>query len=181
MSSCDETLSNQPLLSPAELTVHDEVTKTSFDSLRERQWQRPLLISAGCLAMICLGTTFLVILLLHRSHPDHLAIVNASNYTAVCQNPEWRREWRSLSSTEKQNYITAIQCLLTIPSIVGLNQTLYDDFPWIHNHVGKSGTVYLSRLAILQIFFHLCILHMNMNYASKESETNHFIEEGLSH
>ena len=51
-----------------------------------------------------------------------------------------RREWRSLSSTQQQDYISAVRCLQTTPSpFLARNGTMaYDDFPWVHSHVGYS-------------------------------------------
>ena len=74
-----------------------------------------------------------------------------------CPDPSSRREWRSLSRSEKHHYIEAIQCLRTAPSRLGLNQTLYDDFPWVHSRVGQY--------CMLRIPFHLeafpCGLHLD--------------------
>lgn len=61
----------------------------------------------------------------------------AVNASQTCQAPVTRREWRSLSNFEKQGYITAVQCLRKRPSILTLNQSLYDYFPWIHSRVGE--------------------------------------------
>ncbi|KAK3110229.1 hypothetical protein LTR53_015693, partial [Teratosphaeriaceae sp. CCFEE 6253] len=49
-----------------------------------------------------------------------------------------RREWRALSSDEQQDYIAAVLCLRSQPSTLLPNstRTAYDDFPWIHSHVG---------------------------------------------
>ncbi|KAJ4288910.1 hypothetical protein N0V90_011251 [Kalmusia sp. IMI 367209] len=54
-----------------------------------------------------------------------------------CTSPSFRREWRSLSQTEQLAYLDAVKCLISLPSITGLNQTLYDDFPYIHSRVGN--------------------------------------------
>lgn len=55
----------------------------------------------------------------------------------ACGNPSTRREWRSLSTTEKHNYLEAVECLRETPSRLGLNQSLYDDFPWVHSRIGE--------------------------------------------
>lgn len=50
-----------------------------------------------------------------------------------------RREWRTLSASEQRSYISAVQCLLTIPSTLNLptaNTSAYSDFPYIHAHIG---------------------------------------------
>ena len=55
-----------------------------------------------------------------------------------CLSAPKRREWRSLSRSEKTEYINAVQCLRTTPSVLSLPQTLYDDFPYVHMHVGNA-------------------------------------------
>jgi tyrosinase len=47
-----------------------------------------------------------------------------------------RREWRTLSQFEKDHYISSVKCLTTIPSKIKSDWTSYEDFPWIHSHVG---------------------------------------------
>ena len=66
---------------------------------------------------------------------------DSSFSTTSCESPALRREWRSLSREEKGNYIESVKCLKERPSFLDLNQSLYDDFPWIHKHVGEYCTV----------------------------------------
>jgi hypothetical protein len=47
-----------------------------------------------------------------------------------------RREWRSLTQTEQQHYISSVHCLTSIPSKLHKDSSLYEDFPWVHSHVG---------------------------------------------
>ena len=56
-----------------------------------------------------------------------------------CQEPTVRHEWRSLSKEEKGAYLRAVQCLRTVPSRLGFNHTLYDDFPHFHARTGEDG------------------------------------------
>ena len=58
--------------------------------------------------------------------------------STACTDPVIRREWRNLSEAEKSDYIAAIQCLRNSPSRLGLNQTLYDDFPYVHSRNGEA-------------------------------------------
>jgi tyrosinase len=58
----------------------------------------------------------------------------------LCPTIAVRKEWRDLSREEQRNYIQAVQCLGSKPSRVGLEQSLYDDFPYIHSQVGNSCT-----------------------------------------
>ena len=50
----------------------------------------------------------------------------------TCTKPAIRREWRSLSEFERHAYTNAVLCLRTKPSRIGMNHTLWDDFPYVH-------------------------------------------------
>jgi tyrosinase len=57
-----------------------------------------------------------------------------------CTNPPVRREWETLSAGDKAQYIDAVKCLATKPSVVAsLNTTLFDDFPRIHNALDEES------------------------------------------
>ncbi|MCJ1446931.1 MAG: hypothetical protein MMC23_007439, partial [Stictis urceolatum] len=47
-----------------------------------------------------------------------------------------RHEWRNLDREAKRSYIAAVNCLRHRPSRLGLNQSLYDDFPFVHSRIG---------------------------------------------
>ncbi|KAL9077910.1 MAG: hypothetical protein Q9157_003177 [Trypethelium eluteriae] len=68
---------------------------------------------------------------------------SSSQASWVCQQPSTRREWRTLSEPEKNDYINAVQCLATKPSKLRNNGTLYDDFPWVH----KRASTYTHKSA----------------------------------
>jgi hypothetical protein len=72
---------------------------------------------------------------------NHQLQTFTTSSVAICKDPVTRHEWRSLGSDEKREYIAAVQCLKETPSRLGLNQSLYDDFPYIHSTVG-NGSVY---------------------------------------
>lgn len=59
-----------------------------------------------------------------------------TKHFSECTNPSTRREWRSLSKLEKDEYIGAVRCLLEQPSKLRVDRTLYDDFPFLHSHIG---------------------------------------------
>lgn len=62
-----------------------------------------------------------------------------------CTNPGQRREWRSLSTAEQEEYISAVKCLTTKPSRLNLTTTLYDDFPYVHNELNGKSKPYTPR------------------------------------
>jgi tyrosinase len=73
-----------------------------------------------------------------------------------CSNPPQRKEWRELEDREKTEYTRAILCLSTVPSKLGINGTMYDDFALLHQEDG-------SRSELLQILCpYLVILKRNI-------------------
>ena len=49
-----------------------------------------------------------------------------------CTNPRLRREWRTLSTAEKHEYLNAVQCLYDRPSKLFDAGRSTDDFAWVH-------------------------------------------------
>ena len=85
-----------------------------------------------CVAVLCIALGFGgCILVKQEIDAKFLA-------STTCTNPHIRREWRDLSDAEKSDYIEAVQCLRSSPSRLGLNQTLYDDFPYAHSRNGEA-------------------------------------------
>ncbi|KAI9376528.1 hypothetical protein BJX61DRAFT_538767 [Aspergillus egyptiacus] len=50
-----------------------------------------------------------------------------------CANPVTRVEWRELDPDVQQSYLDAVLCLKSKPSRIGLETSLYDDFPYVHH------------------------------------------------
>jgi hypothetical protein len=66
----------------------------------------------------------------------------------ACGKETTRHEWQSLSTPQKHEYLTAVQCLKTRPSKLGMNHTLYDDFPFVHSHFGEYGRMCQILVAV---------------------------------
>ena len=118
--------------------------------LNQDEWlpaRRPKTLMIVCVIIIslALGFTSNVILPLPLQH----AHVQPSK---VCTNPTTRREWRSLSRVEKHDYLDAVQCLRKTNSRLGMNQTLYDDFPWIHTQIGGYCMPFSYPLTMMSSF-----------------------------
>ncbi|KAI3396132.1 hypothetical protein diail_463 [Diaporthe ilicicola] len=77
------------------------------------------------------------------------------NVSATCTNPDKRREWRSLSTTEQEEYISAVKCLATKPSRLNLTTTLYDDFSYVHNELNNKINFVASFLPWHRWFVHI--------------------------
>ncbi|KAI5856888.1 hypothetical protein BZA05DRAFT_347983 [Tricharina praecox] len=61
----------------------------------------------------------------------------AKSCSAVCKNPRVRKEWRSLSISERKQYLNAVVCMTKKPSKAPANLTLgvvsrFDDFNAVH-------------------------------------------------
>ena len=106
-----------------------------IDDIRgEHQRRRSIIIFIFCVFVLCFPLSVAVRCLIERSNNIHGSTAVYSS--PACPNPPTRREWRSLSRDEKQDYLLAVQCLRETPSRLGLNQSLYDDFPYVHIRVG---------------------------------------------
>jgi tyrosinase len=75
-----------------------------------------------------------------------LGLLTTSNALAIkrqnsCTNPTVRKEWRSISDSEKSAYIDAVKCLKGQPSRLPntTSETLYDNFGYIHRELDKSS------------------------------------------
>ena len=90
-----------------------------------RHWLGKLAVCI--LALLCFISLSLAFFLVSRHWPVADAVSPAQ-----CQPTVFRREWRSLSSEERKQYIQAVQCLARTPSSLGLNHSLYEDFPYVH-------------------------------------------------
>ena len=98
-----------------------------------------------CLAVGCLAISFAIGYFLGQESSPSIAPYKP------CRYPTIRHEWRSLSREEKSAYLDAVKCLRTIPSRLGLNHTLYDDFPYFHSRTGESGAFSSSLNCLTRI------------------------------
>ena len=69
-----------------------------------------------------------------------------------------RREWRNLSSINKQSYVSALKCLHNLPASLPRmppNASSYSDFPYVHAHIGYRTHNSASFLPWHRYFLHL--------------------------
>ena len=107
--------------------------KSSFHLVRDLSQKLRCFLSSLVVIILCAAIAIFGITLFRRLGTD------IGKYSTECEEYTIRREWRSLSKMEKTGYIQAVQCLQTKPSVLGLNQTLYDDFPWVHSQMSAYG------------------------------------------
>ena len=124
-------------------------------------------VSVLCLPVFGILLLFLILLLYTVSVTDHMTIhrpLGSIVAQAVpCQEPTIRQEWRDLSASERSSYVAAVQCLRERPSIVGLDQSLYDDFPWVHSRVGNSCML-VSSTQLIRLTQDLCLAHRTSGF-----------------
>lgn len=70
------------------------------------------------------------------------------NTLSTCKNPVKRVEWRQLKDADKQSYISAVTCLKTKPSRLGLKTSLFDDFAYVHFQYNPSSKQWTNALGI---------------------------------
>ena len=110
---------------------------------KQRRWRMVFLVVL--VPLILAGAGFLAIFLLQPSSPALSKVAepgseSTDSITEASPACPSRHEWRTLSEVEQQEYIAAVLCLRTQPSALApdSNKTAYEDFPWIHSHVGYS-------------------------------------------
>ncbi|KAH6659445.1 hypothetical protein BKA67DRAFT_652674 [Truncatella angustata] len=57
----------------------------------------------------------------------------------LCRDVAFRREWRSLSNDQKVDFISAVRCLASAPSKQIPDDSLYDDFAYVHTDTGRDS------------------------------------------
>jgi hypothetical protein len=82
----------------------------------------------ACLCMISLFVGFCS----NKLYRHTILGTHTVSKSDTCASPSFRREWRSLSIAERDDYIDAVFCLRTKPSRLNANQKLYDDFAYVH-------------------------------------------------
>lgn len=113
-----------------------------FDPTKPRKkWSR-LSGSSLSFKLICITTLIIFLTISFISGTLIGRFVARSPSTQIqnrkrCDDLVTRREWRTLSVAEKQDYLSAVQCLRNTPSRLHKEYSLYDDFPWLHTRVGK--------------------------------------------
>ncbi len=113
-----------------------ESASEDLEDKEKATWQRATrrVVTSSFIAVmaICLGVAVVV-----------LAVSCCTRTTSTsarpCESLAVRLEWRDLNREEKREYLRAVSCLRERPSRLGLNQTLYDDFPYFHTRTGEDG------------------------------------------
>ncbi|KAL8710083.1 MAG: hypothetical protein Q9225_007361, partial [Loekoesia sp. 1 TL-2023] len=135
--------------------LEDEWESRQLLTQRKGRASRPLL----SFLLLCFIFLFCFVLgFIAGEHYDTRRLIGEDgtpNHAKTCKSPALRREWRSLSQEEKIEYIQAVKCLKTVPSLLQLNQTLYDDFPWVHKNFGEDSHDAAPFLAWHRYFIHV--------------------------
>lgn len=105
----------------------------SIEAEKTQQKERQSCKSTAFYVLVVLIFTGLFVVVTLESHKRPLPP------SQTCQSIEVRPEWRTLSDQEKSAYLKAVQCLRTVPSRLGLTQSLFDDFPYFHTRTGQAG------------------------------------------
>lgn len=112
--------------------VDNVQTNLTETRAHKRRWKFALAVAG--LVLLTTVATFLVLI------PSSQRDAFGSETGISCQNPSIRREWRTLTNSEKARFIEALQCLQATPSMMNEDSSRFDDYPWIHQNVGKFSS-----------------------------------------
>lgn len=138
----------------AERLYHDEESKTGEGETEPRgatvilpygkasqtrmgPWAWVLIICA--LTGVGATWTLAVMKLYKPSCSNQVTVDGGFGKSLTCARPAIRREWRTLSRADRNEYIAAVQCLSTKPSKLYSNGSLYDDFPRVHQATAPTA------------------------------------------
>ena len=96
-----------------------------------------LLIFSLFSLLISLTLGYLVLFSDYPAEVDNVSTWQTAIHTEQsCREFRVRKEWRTLTRSEKTEYISAVQCLRERPATIA-NRSLYDDFPYVHKQFGS--------------------------------------------
>jgi hypothetical protein len=120
----------------------DEAKVGDFSQLEDKKKTTVEISLAGLLVVIVLlvlSITSVWALLIQNIIHWRAGSPSSVTFSSTCLSPPIRREWRTLSTNAKKDYIDAVQCLTNRPSKVRNNGSLYDDFPFVHQQTAPTG------------------------------------------
>ncbi|GAW20959.1 hypothetical protein ANO14919_104720 [Xylariales sp. No.14919] len=72
-----------------------------------------------------------------------------------CAEPPIRREWRSLKTHEREEYLSAVKCLYNASSELVGKGSIIDDFTWVHIRAVKAAHDYAAFLPWHRMLLHI--------------------------
>jgi hypothetical protein len=78
-----------------------------------------------------------------------------SSKSKACENPRLRVEWRTLNTHKQAAYISAVHCLMRLPSKFRKETSSYDDFIFAHSKTGTYSHYAAAFLPWHRMFIHL--------------------------
>lgn len=107
------------------------LTNSRYSRLRNRKQLKTLIF--WTISVVLFITVFAVV-------SCWLLTSHAANHTTEqrrCSSPAIREEWRAMSHSHQAEYISAVKCLMDLPSVFNAKTTLYDDFVYGHSKTGS--------------------------------------------
>ena len=124
------------------LGVDDEAVSQMRDKIRltmQHQRSRYALATIACVVTLVLGFSF------GTYGPLGSSLLTSSTSINTCLRPTIRRAWRSLSRSEKTDYIIAVKCLTKTSSITPVSGTAHDEFAYVHSKIGSYCKPSISK------------------------------------
>ncbi|KAL2060132.1 hypothetical protein VTL71DRAFT_9954 [Oculimacula yallundae] len=138
--------------------MYPRSNQTRYSSLRsEEDQEKPTTRPRTSGLAACTGRQLLLALLVSVTAITAILTVHKAFFKphAGCANPQIRKEWRTLSTSEKLSYISSVKFLQNLPSQLDTGGSRYDDFPYIHPAKGYHSHEKASFLPWHRYFLHI--------------------------
>lgn len=83
------------------------------------------------------------------------SLLSLKDISHGCRDFSERREWRTLSVTEKFDYVEAVKCLTEAPAMLSTNGTAYNEFSFVHSRIGGYSHEAAPFLPWHRYFIHI--------------------------
>jgi len=123
-----------------------------YSNFKSSKIRRHFVLSRTLCLILCTGLLMAFVIIIAISQGYARQPISQSS---TCVAPIIRREWRTFTKAEKQEYFRAVNCLQTKPSRLGTKHPLYNDFAFLHQRTNGEIHDAAGFLAWHRYFIHL--------------------------
>ncbi|KAI1273109.1 hypothetical protein F5Y07DRAFT_411916 [Xylaria sp. FL0933] len=129
---------------------HDEEDSEEYLSKKPSRTPSNLLdtsVTCLCVIVTLVALGFTTVFLIQASPTNSSRV--------LCVEPPVRREWRSLKTHEREDYLSAVKCLYNTSSELVGKGSIIDDFTWVHVRAVKRSHEHAEFLPWHRMLLHI--------------------------